>query len=882
MSRVRPMVSNPTCEYAIDPLGLITPHPRFAWQVAGSAQMAYRVLVATSPILLAGGHADAWDSGWVIDDHVAQIAYAGLPLASRDRRWWQVEVRDTAGQCGTTAPAVFEMGLLTPADWGSAEWIGAPGIAPGRACCFRAVLTAGGTVCRARLYAAGLGSYRLYLNGQAVSDRVLDPPPTAVEQRVPYTVHDVTALISAEDTVLAAVVGHGWYGRPIVKLRLEVQLIDGRELTLVSGPQHPFVTRPGGTLADGLFLGETYDARCEPTGWLLPDYRVHIHDLDRARRSGERHEQWTGAYRVSGPGGTLTSDLMEPIRVVEDVIPHLVTKMEKSTWVFDAGSNLAGWCRLRVRAAAGTRITMTYGETLCADGLVNQDNLYTARAADVYTCAGAGEESWEPRFTYHGFRYVQIDGLPGAPEVGTLVVRRVRNDLARRGRFACADELVQRIHTMIVRTEESNQHGVPTDCPQRAERQGWLNDQTARAEQLIHNFHAPSFISKWLADLGDAQDPVTGAIPDTVPWHFGHRQADPVCVCPIWYPWLLWRHHGDRQVLTNHWSMMTAWQRCVASTATAGLVDYSWWGDWCPPQAFAVESDPCRSRDTPSELVSNAHLVFMTRLLSRIAHVIGKIDDALRYTEEANVLVTAINRTWLEPHTASYGTNIQACNAMALWMDLVPETQRPAVFARLVEDVEQRGQLTTGNICTKYVLETLADGGRADLAWRLVTRRAYPSWGFMLDQGATTLWERWEKETGAGMNSHNHSMLGAVDAWLYTRLVGLRDDETAFPGDGFLLTPQVVPGLTHAEAELDTMRGRLALSWQRTDQGVIIAVEVPNGAHAAFTAPLGWVLEDGGDRLCLPAGCHDLRLMSALPASTCSAATSRRALECAL
>lgn len=848
-------VGDLVCEHAAFPLGLHTAAPRFSWRVDGQSQAACRVQVASAPGS-AGG--DAWDSGWVPGDCTALI-YAGAPLSSRARRWWRVQVRHADGTSSTSDEAWFEMGLLAAEDWGDAEWLGLPGIAPGRALSFRAAFGVEGQVVRARLYAAGLGVYRLFLNGSAVSDRVLDPPPTEVDRRIPYIIHDLTAQMRRGENVLAATVGHGWYGRPIIKLRLEVELADGRTTVLASTPQFPFIVRPSSTIADGLFFGESRDARREPRDWQLPGSAIHVHDGDTQRRLGARHEQWTMAYRVDPPGGRLIADLMEPMRVVETLVPRALGSPRPDTWTFDAGTNLAGWCTLRTREPAGTRLSLAFGETLNADGTVSQDNLYTARAVDEYICAG-GDGQWEPAFTYHGFRYIEVAGLPTAPAAGDLLVRRVRNDLARRGSFTCGDPLVQRIHEMIVRTEESNQHGVPTDCPQRAERQGWLNDQTARSGQLVRNFHAQRFIAKWLDDIADAQDPRTGAIPDTVPWHFGNRRADPVCICPVLYPWLLWRHWGDRQILVTHWAMMAAWQRCLAETLVEGIVEHSWWGDWCQPIAFGVAGDPCRSRGTPGSLVSTAHLVHMTRLLARIAVVLGREAEAARLVAQADASAAALVQRWNAPGSTIRGDNIQACNALVLWMDLLPAAQRAAAFAELVADVEQRGHLTTGNICTQYLLDVLADGGRADLAWRLIVRRDYPSWGFMLEQGATTLWERWELATGGGMNSHNHSMLGAVDAWFYTRLAGLRDDEEAPPGDRFHLVPQPVPGLDRAAAGLDTIRGRVELAWQRSGDGLVIDAAVPCGSTAVLHVPAGYAGTEGAAQVQLGAGTHRITL----------------------
>jgi len=829
-----------TCEYSTNPLGLHTPAPRFAWRV-NTPQRAYRVMVASTRELLQGSRGDKWDSGWVTSDRTTHVAYAGGALVSREECWWQVHVRDAAGVERGSEMVSFEMGLLAESDWG-ADWIGAPGLWPGRALFFRHAFKLKAKVRRARLYIVGLGLYRAYLNGKPVSDRVLDPQPTDFEQIVPYTVHDITALVETPETVLTVVVGHGWYGRPILKLRLEVECVDG---STISTPSHwdmsTFAVRAAPT-SDGLFRGEDYDARLELASWSVPA-------LDWKAPFGNREDYWTMVYRVPGPGGRLVPDLGDPMRVVEEITPKKLGSTPGGAIVFDAGTNLAGYCRLKVNVPEGQQLTLRFSETLRDDGSVNQDNLYAARCADVYIARGSGEEIWEPRFTYHGFRYVQLEGLVGEPAADTVTVCRVRNDLADRGMFTCSDDMANAIHTMTVRTEKSNEHGVPTDCPQRSERQGWLNDQTARAEQLVHNFQAGRFLAKWLRDFASVQSP-SGAIPDTVPWHWGQRRADPVCVCPVWYPYLMWRHFGDRRILEEHWPMMVGWQRCLSSETTAGILDTSWYGDWCPPRAFSMAALPtvvgtgsaCLSAGTPGGLISTAHLIFITRLLEKIAVELGRDSEGAAYRLSAQTFTEALQARYFDVKNHTFGENVQACNALALWMDLVPQQQRAPVFERLAQDVETRGHLTTGNVCTKYLLEVLADEGRADLAWKLVQRKEYPSWGFMLENGATTMWERWENETGGGMNSHNHCMLGAVDAWFYSRLVGILDDERALPGDAFVVRPHPVPGLQAAEVKLETIRGPLRVAWTQEGSMATIHIDMPVGATGTLEAPAGWII----------------------------------------
>ena len=510
------------------------------------------------------------------------------------------------------------------------------------------------------------------------------------------------------------------------------------------------------------------------------------------------------------------------------------------------GQNLAGWARLRVRGPAGCRVLLRFAESIHPDGTVNQENLRTAKATDTYILKGAGEECWEPRFTYHGFRYVQVEGYPGVPTADDVVACVVRSAVAPAGSFTSSSELLNRIDHMVRWTEASNLHGVPTDCPQRDERMGWLNDLAARSEEAIYNFDMARLFAKWMDDIADAQDPRTGAITDTAPFRWGRRPADPVSVCYLQIPWLLYVHYGDTNTLRKHYGGMQAWVDFLSGCAQDGIIPYSYYGDWAPPIHLGVsgsQGSSAVSRDTPGELVSTACYAFSLDLLSRIAGVLQREEERAAYAALAEQTRQAYHQRFWHEKVGGYGSNNQSCNAISLYMDMVPPECKPRVVANLVRDVVELNDchLTTGNICTKYLLEALTAAGHGDIAYSIANQETYPSWGYMLANGATTLWERWELATGSGMNSHNHPMMGSVGSWLYRAIGGIRAGAEGPGFAAFEVRPHVDARLQHAHCTLKTLRGEVRSAWQIDDGRLQVTVGVPVGSTAriCLTAPPG-------------------------------------------
>ncbi len=829
-------ITNLRCEFSVNPLGVDTVEPRFSWELdhpeRGQNQTAYQIQVASTFEELVAGSGDLWDSGKQTDTGHPLIKYAGVPLISRQHAYWRVCSWDTHDQpTAYSEPAWFEVALLKPQDW-RAQWLGYPGGRAGKALYFRQTFDVTKAVRSARAYVSGLGWYELRLNGQKVGTAVLDPAQTTYDQRVLYSTYDITDHMRPGTNVVGAVVGSGWYGTPKLLAQLEVLYEDGTTGGTVTGRVGEggvwWQVSDGAIVENSVYDGEIYDARLERDGWDTPDV--------------EMTHFGSGALAVESPGGRLVAQVLEPIEVVETITPITLSEPKPGVYVLDVGQNLSGWAALTVSGERGTQVTLRFAEVLRNDGTIDQDNLRAAKARDVYILKGEGVETWEPRFTYHGFRYIQVEGYPGVPALDAVQARVVRSAVASTGHFECDHPLVNQLHRAVWWTEATNLHGLPTDCPQRDERMGWLNDMAARSEETFYNFDVARLFSKWIADISDAQDPETGAIPDTAPYRWGSRPGDPVIVCYLLIPWLLYRHFGDARTMADHYDGMRRWVNYLTSRATADhLLEYSYYGDWAPPTTESVSGSigaSALSRSTPGALVSTAHYYYSASLLAQIAAVLGRDQDVAQYSDLANHIRATFHTQFWDVSLGGYGANNQAANAIALYFGLVPDECRARVIDNLARDVaEHTNHLTTGNLATKYLLEVLASTGHGDAAIGIVTQTTYPSWGFMLENGATTIWERWETDTNTGMNSRNHPMYASVGAWLYRHLAGIQTDDRGAGFRRFTIKPYMPSGIQFVRASLKTIRGLIESSWQVTDQAVLLHVKVPVGSQADVTIP---------------------------------------------
>lgn len=792
------------CEYLENPLGVDVHAPRF-FRISdhpgrGQKQTACRVIVSTDPRTAS---ADMWDSGRMEGPDTPYVVYAGKPLESDRTYFWKVKWWDRDGrESSWSRTASFGTGLFEPSDW-TGEWLGGGGL-------LRREFTLPAKPIRARAYICGLGYHELRINGRKVGDAVLDPGWTTYDKRVLYVVHDATPFLKKGRNAVGVMLGEGCFKGRALRFRLTVVCAGGRTIDVAG--DGTWKAAAGPVVEDSPFDGETYDARREAPDW------------DKA---GFKDSGWKAAETIGGPTGELSSRMMPPIRVVDTLVPAAMSNPRPGVYVFDMGRNFSGWAAIRVSGPAGTVVRLRFAELLYPDGTINRENLRNARAEDRYILKGEGVETWEPRFTYHGFRYVEVSGWPGVPQMDSVRGRVVHSGVEPAGNFAASKPVLNRIQDIVVWGQKTNLHSVPTDCCQRDERMGWLGDAQATAETAMWNFDMAAFYTNFIRNIRDVQDE-SGCITDTVPHAWGKRPADPAwgAAFPL-ICWRMYRHYGDRRVLEENYEGLKAYVEFLRSKAEDGLVRYSWYGDW-------VALEKC-----PGSLVSSFYDLSGVRILAAAAGVLGRAEDARIFGELAGEIREAFHREYFDPKAGNYGPT-QTANILPLVLDIPPEDVRTSVWDSLFDNIvyAHDSHLTTGIIGTKHILECLTRRGNADLAYDLAVRETYPSWGYMIAEGATTVWELWQKREGPSMNSHNHPMLGSIGAWFYRTLAGLEPDDTAPGFRRIVYRPRMVRDLTHAAASTRTVRGEAACAWSREDGRIRVEAVVPVDTAAEIRIPV--------------------------------------------
>jgi alpha-L-rhamnosidase len=838
------------CEHLAEPLGVDTESPRLSWvvesPVRGDRQKAYRLLVSSAPELLQSDVGDLWDTGMSEAPDAPHIEYGGEPLASCARYFWKVRWWDLEGRTSPwSEPASFVTGFLRPDDW-KPRWIAARRVAEFRskgtvllghagaddiqACAvyFRREFKLKGRVALAVVFISGLGHYELRLNGRKVGTSVLDPGWTDYRRKALYAAHDVTGLVRGENAV-GVILGNGrhirsyGYDSPRLTCRIEAELESGEREVFLS--DESWRTSGGPLQENGLYFGERTDARILIDGWDHPGFD------DRA---------WDKA--VSCSGYPLASQMMPPVRVTDSLAPKSVRRLPSGASVFDFGQNFSGWTRLRVEGPMGTEIRLRHAELLNDDGTLNLGPNENAEATDVYVLRGGGPEVHEPRFTYHGFRFVEMTGFPGQPGLDALEGRFVHSDVERVGEFRSSNELVNGIHRNVIWGQLSNLMSIPTDCPQRDERHGWLGDAHLSAEEAVFNFDMAAFYAKFLDDIRLAQRE-DGSLPDVAPAYLPRLYpADPAWSSA--YPTLvelLWEHYGDRRVIASHYGNLKRYVDFLGRSAECHIIrSLGKYGDWCPPGGIVPKK-------TPVDLTSTWYYYHDVLILARLASVLGRSDEAHEYARLAESIKEAFNRTYLgEAQYAAIRVSPvdtypnQTSNALPLYLGMVPTDKKDKVLASLLRSVvsQQDDHVDTGILGTRYLLDVLTEAGEAETAFRVATQKSYPGWGYMLAEGATTLWERWEKLTGHAMNSQNHIMFGSIDAWFYRTLAGL---SPLGPGwKAVRVCPHVLGDLVFVEARLDTASGRVGAAWRKDDDAFSLEVAIPVGATGEIHIPLLW------------------------------------------
>ncbi len=700
-------------------------------------------------------------------------------------------------------------------------------------------------VVSARLYATAVGAYTATINGVAVSDAILSPEISVASDHVFYQTCDVTALIRPGDNVIGALVADGWYASPFgwrverygfgpaprrFLAQLRIDYADGSQDWIVTGPG--WRTAPSSILASEVYDGETVDARRAQPGW---------------DRTGFDAAAWTPARIGTPPDTRLLPLTSPPLRPMSERRAIAITEPAPGRFVFDFGQNVSGWTRITVSSATGTTITARFAELLAADGTVDMANLRLARATDRFTLAGTTPgtdpaETLEPRFTYHGFRYVEVEGYPGTPTRDDVVAIVVHSDCRLTGTMTLPDApLLQTIWHNALWSQRSNFFGVPTDCPQRDERMGWMGDIQVFLDAAAFNMEVDPFIRRFLVEARAAQRP-DGGYPIVVP----QPQSFPDVVTAGWseagiiLPWQLWQRYGDTAVIDENWAAMEAWMAYVARANP----DHVWrndrgldLGDWLSVDAVRPDDET-----TPRGLCATAYWAWCAAMMADMARATGRDADAARHDR----LRTAIGKAFVADYVAAdgvVGNGSQTSQVLALYMGLVPADRRTAAARVLADDIRRRGTtLSTGFLGTPYILDVLADAGCMDLVTGLLLQTRYPSWGYMVAQGATSMWERWNGDVGdVAMNSYNHYAFGAVVGFFYRRLAGIAPAAPGFRR--IAVRPVWLPEVGRVAAAYDSCIGRIATTTEGDAAGLTrLSLTVPANAVADIELPArgGW------------------------------------------
>ncbi|GAB3565934.1 hypothetical protein GCM10027578_14270 [Spirosoma luteolum] len=866
------------CENLVDPVGLETATPRLSWSLTGPErgieQAAYHVLVASSAEKLARNEGDLWDSGVVTSDQSLWVSYRGQALTSRTVCYWKVSVRATSGtQSGWSTPAQWRMGLMQPADR-LAQWTGlertfdweAPTAHRTRLAAryFRKETYLYKPIRQATAYVCGLGLYELFLNGNRVGTQVLAPGPTEYNKRVFYNTYDVTNLLHPGANALGITLGTGrffrmrlneaglpettHYGMPRFWLQLEVTYDDGSTQTVISDPSWK-ATADGPIRANNEYDGEEYDATRELTDW---------------HKTGFDDYAWLQAEAVAAPASRLESQTNPPIRIMQTLRPRTIRPLRPGVYMLDMGQNMTGWLRMRISGSRGTRLTLRFGESLNGDGSLYTDNLRSAQQTDVYTLRGNGPEVWEPRFTYHGFRYVELTGFAQPPTVEQFDGCVLYDDMAQHGRLTTSDSLLNQIVRNADWGIKGNYQGIPTDCPQRDERHGWLGDRTtgARGESFLYNNQA--LYAKWLDDIQDAQSD-QGSIPDVAPsyWKiYTDNITWPAAYVSVAN--MLYDQFGDDKPIRAHYDSMKKWLFYIDKYQH----EYDYWrdeyGDWAvPPESpdVIITQDP--TRKTPGPVLGSTHYYHILRLLERFATIVGNESDQAWFAQRAGFVKDAFNRNHWNAGLQQYANNTTTANVLPLAFDMVPADRRQRVIDNLVGRLtgEYGTHVSSGVVGVQWLMRTLTSIGRIDLAYQMSTQTTYPSLGYMAQRGATTIWELWNGDTAnPAMNSGNHVMLlGDLLIWLYENVAGIKATSPAFRRISMHPTP--VGKLTQVAASHTSPYGLIGSDWQLDGNTFRWTVTVPGNCRAEVAVPAGspdqvW---EGGQRAALANGVRLLR-----------------------
>lgn len=824
-------VANLTCEMLDNPLGIDITKPRLSWQLNSAArnvhQQAYEIWVSSSLQKLYAGDADLWYSGKVTADQSVLVAYAGKPLQSRTTAYWKVKVYTSKGDA-VSGIAYFSVGLLSSQDW-QAKWIGYDKASAWdsisqwsrlSARYFRKEFAAHKAVKQAKVYVVGLGLHELYMNGIKMTNHVLAPAPTDYRKTVLCNTYDVTDYIKAGNNVIATILSNGrfftmrqnykpkkinTFGYPKMLLQMEITFTDGTQQTIISDETWKLnVDGPVRTANE--YDGEEYDATKEWKGWSMP---------------GFKDNNWLQPELVAAPEGVIRAQMSPYMKVMKTIKPVAMRKLGNK-YILDMGQNFAGWLQMKVQGKRGHTVQLRFAESLQPNGELYVANLRDARVTDKYTLKGEGVETWHPSFVYHGFRYVEVSNYPGVPAINSFEGQLVYDDLATTGSFETSDSTINKIYRNAWWGIASNYKGMPVDCPQRNERQPWLGDRATGAYGESFLFNNATLYAKWLDDI-EASQTTEGAIPDVAPAYWNYY-SDNVTWPGVYLlvADMLHQQYGNQSAITKHYPSMKKWMQYMQSRYMKNFImTKDKYGDWCvPPEDLKLIRSKDSLRNTDGQLIATAYYYHLLQLMQKFARLSGSQADEAGYAALMQNIYTAFNQKFWNAAKGYYDNNTVTANLLPLYFGLVPEADKATVVKSIEQKitVDNKSHISTGLIGTQFLMRGLSANGHANLAYTLAANKTYPSWGYMVANGATTIWELWNGNTAnPQMNSQNHVMLlGDLLIWYYENLAGIRSDTQQVAFKKIIFKPESIDKLSYVKASYNSIHGLIQSAWKKS------------------------------------------------------------------
>jgi alpha-L-rhamnosidase len=829
------------------PLGIDVRQPNLSWSFENSErrsimQTAYRIMVSNDEQAVLRGQGTIWDSEKVDSRKNVNIVYEGCKLDARKRYFWKIQVWDQTGRMYESHVSWWEMGLLDPADWTS-QWIGYAESASDYKPLpqFRKDFSIEQSVSRARIYISGMGQYELTLNGHKLDDRVLDPGWTRYDQTCLYAVYDITDHLSIADHTVGVMLGNGFFnvsggrytkfkdsfGLPKCRVQIEIDFADGSSAMINSDKRWMASSSP--LTFSCIYGGEDYDARLEQSGWDRPGFALN--------------DQWNAAVVVEPPAGKLSSQKTEPLKIMQTFKPVDIKQLKPNMYIFDLGQNFSGWIKIAVKGKRDACIKMLPGEILNDDGTVSQKSTGSPYELN-YILKGGEVETWSPRFTYSGFRYIQIEGaLPegfahdNLPTLLSIEGQMIYPEINISGSFESSDAMINKIHEIINWAVLSNMKSVFTDCPHR-EKLGWLEQVHLMGPSMMYNYPIESLLTKVMDDIQDAQLP-NGMVPTTAPeyvvfekpWDI-FRHSVSWAATYILSPWHMYQKYGNTRILLDHYEGMKRYIEYVISQSE-GYIVKDGLGDWYDVH----EEGPGFTKNTPVALPETAMFYSLVQTIQQIAAVIDKEQDADKYATLGNHIKNAYNQTFFNPESYQYATGSQASNAMSLAMNMVEEPYRSRVFENLVNDfVAHDYHTTAGDVAHRYVLLALAENGRSDIIFEMTRQTDHPSYGYQIEHGATTLTEAWDGPTVG--HSQNHFMLGHIEEWFYSGLAGFNYEfNPSLQSYQFKIKPSAEKEISYIKVRQDLLMGKSRMEWEHNDRLFKLDVEIPVNCSAVIYVP---------------------------------------------